>query len=279
VPTESSTCSTDTTDVLAATQALTEAAAAAGYAPSIRNTQPWRWRLADDVLDLYLDRSRVLEVTDPDARLATLSCGAALNHARIRLAAQGWRATVIRVPNPSEPLHLARLHADGRGPSPVEQLTVHRWQSILLRHGDHQPATGGQVADDALHAITTAVEAEGARLHVLSPDQIVELAIPADHAQRTEAAIAILHGHDDQPLSWLRAGEALSAGWLTAIEWGVSVVPFSAAVGLATSGPTLDALRASLGHPYLVLWFGSIDATDRAARSSSRLPVDQVIET
>jgi hypothetical protein len=156
---------------------------------------------------------------------------------------------------------------------------VHRWQTIRLRHADHQPATATQVADDALHAITTAVEAEGAWLHVLSPDQIVELAIPADHAQRTEAAVAILHGRDDQPLSWLRAGEALSAGWLTAIEWGVSVMPFSAAVGLAATGQTTGALRASLGHPYLVLWFGSIDATDRDARSSSRPPVDQIIET
>src|SRR6266508_235411 len=130
VPTESPTWSTDTTDVRAVTQALTEAAAAAGYAPSIRNTQPWRWRLSGNMLNLYLGRGRVLEVTDLDARLATLSCGAALNHARISLAGQGWRATVIRLPNPSDPQHLAQLHADGRVQAPVDSLTVLRSQTI-----------------------------------------------------------------------------------------------------------------------------------------------------
>jgi hypothetical protein len=38
-----------------------------------------------------------------------------------------------------------------------------------------------------LDAITTAVEAEGASLHVLRPDQVIDLAAAADHAQRTEA--------------------------------------------------------------------------------------------
>src|SRR6476469_370705 len=82
--------------------ALTEAATAAGYAPSIHNTQPWRWRLAGHTLELFTDRSRVLAVTDPDARLATLSCGVALHHARMSLAAQGWQATTTRMPEPAD---------------------------------------------------------------------------------------------------------------------------------------------------------------------------------
>ena len=101
------------TDAQVVSQALTEAATAAGYAPSIHNTQPWRWRLTADHMDLYVERSRVLEVTDPDARLATLSCGAALHHARVSLAAQGWRATVARMPDRGDPDHLAQLRVDG----------------------------------------------------------------------------------------------------------------------------------------------------------------------
>ena len=56
------------------THALVEAAKAAGHAPSIHNTQPWRWRLSGDALDLYLEHSRLLGITDPDTRLAVLSC-------------------------------------------------------------------------------------------------------------------------------------------------------------------------------------------------------------
>jgi nitroreductase len=270
---------TDTnTDARAATRALTEAAAAAGYAPSIRNTQPWRWRLTGNVLNLYLEPGRVLEVSDPGARLATLSCGVALNHARISLAAQGWRASVIRRPDPSDPRHLAELHADGRGPTPVDPPTVLRSQTIRVRDTDRQPAPGIRVSDDALHAITTAIEAEGARLRILAPDQIVDHATAADQARRT-AAFAILHGRDDQPLDWLRAGEALSAGWLTATELGVSVVPSNVTVERPAAGqPTPEAL-SGLGHPYLMLRFGSVEAPDPGTPHPPRQPVDQIIET
>ena len=49
---------TDPTDPEAATQVLADAAAAAGYAPSIHNTQPWRWRLTADTLDDRVEPAR-----------------------------------------------------------------------------------------------------------------------------------------------------------------------------------------------------------------------------
>jgi hypothetical protein len=85
------------TDARTAVNALTEAATTAGYAPSYRNTQPWRWRLTGNTLDLHLVRSRILPTSDSDGRLATLSCGAALHHARIAMAAHGWQITVTRM--------------------------------------------------------------------------------------------------------------------------------------------------------------------------------------
>ena len=42
-------------DTRAEDRALATAATTAGHAPSIHNTQPWRWRLTDNQLDLYLD--------------------------------------------------------------------------------------------------------------------------------------------------------------------------------------------------------------------------------
>ena len=73
-------------------ETLTAAAAAAGYAPSILNTQPWRWRLGPGRLELFAERARQLTVSDPQGRLLTISCGAALHHARTALAAAGWSA-------------------------------------------------------------------------------------------------------------------------------------------------------------------------------------------
>ena len=84
----------------ATTNALADAARSAGSAPSIANTQPWHWRARGDTLELSADTSRQLNTADPEARLLTLSCGAALHHARVALSAAGWQVEVDRVPDP-----------------------------------------------------------------------------------------------------------------------------------------------------------------------------------
>ncbi|MEU7612517.1 nitroreductase [Micromonospora sp. NPDC049204] len=173
-------------DTRAEGRALSAAAATAGHAPSIHNTQPWRWRVAGNELDLYLDHSRSLEITDPDSRFGVLSCGAALHHALVSLAAAGWHTLVVRTPNPAHPDHLAQVRLDHR--IPVTPAAVRRLHTIALRHTDRRPVVSAPVAADKLHAIVTAVESAGAHLHLLHPNQVYDLATAVDHAQRTEAA-------------------------------------------------------------------------------------------
>jgi nitroreductase len=78
-------------------------------APSVHNTQPWRWKVGESSLHLYADGSRHLTRTDPDRRDLLISCGASLHHAVVALAALGWQSRVRRLPNPAEPEHLAAL--------------------------------------------------------------------------------------------------------------------------------------------------------------------------
>lgn len=78
-------------------------------APSVHNTQPWRWCTDGQFLNLYADRSRQLESTDPDGRDLLLSCGAALHHLAVASAALGWRARIRRMPNPADDDHLAAV--------------------------------------------------------------------------------------------------------------------------------------------------------------------------
>jgi len=78
-------------------------------APSIHNSQPWRWRVGDESLHLYADRSMRLPNTDPDGRDLMLSCGAVLHHCVVALAALGWQAKVHRFPNPADPEHVAAV--------------------------------------------------------------------------------------------------------------------------------------------------------------------------
>ncbi|MEV8505047.1 nitroreductase [Actinoplanes sp. NPDC051475] len=176
--------SSQPTDTRGEAKALSDAATTAGRAPSIHNTQPWRWRLTGNELDLYLDHRRGLEVTDPDSRLAILSCGAALHHALVSLAAAGWHTILARMPDPAHPDHLAQLRLDHR--VPVTPAAIRHLQTIGLRHTDRRPTASTPIDADKLHSIVAAVESAGAGLHLLRPDQVYDLAGAADKAQRTE---------------------------------------------------------------------------------------------
>ena len=47
-------------------------------APSGHNTQPWLFKVSDDYVEIYADKTRALPVVDPGNRELIMSCGAAL---------------------------------------------------------------------------------------------------------------------------------------------------------------------------------------------------------
>ncbi|MGK8491401.1 Acg family FMN-binding oxidoreductase [Nocardia asiatica] len=79
----------------------------AARAPSVHNTQPWRWVFDGARLHLYTDADRLLPSTDPSGRQLVISCGAMLHHARTAFADQGWHTDTVRVPDRQRPDHLA----------------------------------------------------------------------------------------------------------------------------------------------------------------------------
>jgi nitroreductase len=173
------------TDPRAQSAALAQAARTAGFAPSIHNTQPWRWRVDGASLELRAERERQLAVTDPVGRMLTISCGTALHHARLALAAEGWAAEVGRIPEVTDPDLLARLTLTGR--VEVTPQAMRLLQTIRIRRTDRRPVTGSAVPAASLEEIRRAVEAEASRLHVLRRGEVVDLAAAADHAQTVEA--------------------------------------------------------------------------------------------
>lgn len=78
-------------------------------APSVHNTQPWRWRYDAGVLELHADLCRGLPAEDPRGRNLTISCGAALHHLQFAARALGWETAVERLPLGSPDTLLARV--------------------------------------------------------------------------------------------------------------------------------------------------------------------------
>ncbi|MGC9665153.1 Acg family FMN-binding oxidoreductase [Planosporangium sp. 12N6] len=170
-----------------ATRALTQAAVAAGRAPSIFNSQPWRWRIADDAADLRADRQRQLRTADPDGRLLTISCGAALHHAGVTLAGGGFATEVARLPDAGDPDLLARIRVTGTTGPPRRQ-AVRLQLAMALRHTDRRPFADVEVPAAALDRLCVAADDHGAHLRLLHPEEVVTLAVAAARAGETERA-------------------------------------------------------------------------------------------
>ncbi len=70
-------------------------------APSVHNSQPWRWVTDNAGLNLFVDPKRRLLATDRSGREALISCAAVLDHLRVAMQATGWTINVDRFPNPN----------------------------------------------------------------------------------------------------------------------------------------------------------------------------------
>ena len=163
-------------------QALVQAADAARFAPSIHNTQPWRWVVHPDRLELFGVAERQLKEQDPDGHMLLVSCGTALRYAQVALAARNWDCEIDRPAG--EPL--AVLRATGYRVADADD--VRRADLLAKRHTDRRTAGDEPIAPDVLGDLVAATERGGARLHLLRRDQVIDLAVAVEHAEKAQGS-------------------------------------------------------------------------------------------
>ncbi|AEF40568.1 Acg family FMN-binding oxidoreductase [Hoyosella subflava] len=155
-------------------------------APSVHNTQPWLWRIGDESINLYADRSLHLRHTDPDQRDLVLSCGAALHHMRVALAALGWRSEVHRLPNPVDKDHLASLVLHRHHPNEKDVALA---AAIPRRRTDRRHYGAWPVPPQYLSRLAQCAEDEGVVFRVLeSRGRFAELITDAAAIHTTDSA-------------------------------------------------------------------------------------------
>ena len=134
-------------------------------APSIHNSQPWRWRIGSGAVDLYADPTRRLPQTDPQGRDLVISCGAALHHLLVALADRGQGARVYRIPDPAHPDHLATVV-----PAPTIDVDVDAALAAEIdrRHTDRRPFRSWPVPPELTGQLAEIADRQGLGLEIIT---------------------------------------------------------------------------------------------------------------
>ena len=147
------------------------ALALAVRAPSIHNSQPWRWRVGPHSMHLYADPAMHLVHTDPDGRDLILSCGLVLDHCAVALAALGWQAKIHRFPNPADRDHLASIEYHRRSPAETD---IGLAAAIPNRRTDRRHFSGWPVPSGHLAAMSARAARMGAVVRRVVTDSAFE---------------------------------------------------------------------------------------------------------
>ena len=136
----------------------------ARQAPSVLNSQPWRFRVADGVVELRADRARQLRALDPDGREMIISCGAAL--AALRLAARhdGLRAHLGLLRDPVDPDLLARVTFEPADPPDDDRLL----RALRARRTHRRAFAPDPIPAADRDALIEAADTDGAWLRLLT---------------------------------------------------------------------------------------------------------------
>ena len=123
-------------------------------APSVHNTQPWRWRIGPHSVDLHADWDRHLPATDPDRRDLVLSCGVALHHLRVALAATGLHTEIDRFPDPEDRGHLATV--EFQPDCEIDVAAARLYPAIAARRTDRRRFSRRPVQHEHIEALVAA---------------------------------------------------------------------------------------------------------------------------
>ncbi|WP_433719516.1 Acg family FMN-binding oxidoreductase [Actinoplanes sp. CA-051413] len=181
------------------------AAAAAGIrAPSLHNSQPWRFRLHDGAIEVLADPRDHPALSDRIGWAVRIACGAAVFNARLALLATDTPADVRLRPDPADPMVMARLR-----PGPQRRATYP--ESDLLaavgrRHSSRQPFWPDPVPTEARMRLVDAARAEGAWLELLIG--MTALSGFAEIAQSTDRVLRRDPAYQERLSGWVRTEAA-----------------------------------------------------------------------
>jgi nitroreductase len=154
-------------------------------APSNHNTQPWRFIVDRDTVQICADRMRALAVVDPFDRELLISCGAALFNLRVALCRLGLAYVITLFPSQADPdiVALVRVSRDGSRDPQLHDL----FDALTARVTTRAPFVAEAVPAELQLKLSDACDAEGAIARCVEQEAereaLAQLIADADHAQ------------------------------------------------------------------------------------------------
>ena len=135
-------------------------------APSSHNTQPWSFKIVNDTIELYADKTRALPIADPNYRELIISCGAALFNLRIAIRHFGYGDMVDILPDLDNLDLLARIQLGSKRIVKLEENFLFR--AISKRVTNRQDFDDCQLPDSLVSELETATRSEGSWLQIMT---------------------------------------------------------------------------------------------------------------
>jgi len=148
----------------------------AARAPSLNNTQPWRFEVGERAIELYADARRQLR-EDPVGRELLISCGAALYGLRLGIRSLGYQPEMDTLgyqpqagsfPPRARQRPLARVRLGRSAPMTSEERKL--LQAVPHRHTHRGPFEPGSLPAGLLTRLQDDATAEGGTLVVIDTE-------------------------------------------------------------------------------------------------------------
>lgn len=211
-------------------------------APSSHNTQPWKFKLYDNGIAVYVDYTRRLPVADPDNREVLMGIGAAVMNLRIAAMHYGFSVRVdYNFSNASDlPIAFVALERerDSRRRDPENEGL---FLSIVRRHTNRQPFLLARVPDTLLNRLMEFAHGTEVSIYLSTDPQIntrvAHLVALAERAQQADPTFR------KEFAEWLRPNKTQKTDGMPGAAFGISDVG-SALAPWAVKTLDLGAIRA-----------------------------------